>query len=76
MNQDVLMFEQFINKSYIFNKHTGEVYLLNETATKIVEGIYYEKLDQIIHEILNEYNITRDKLLEDITEIQRVLTDL
>jgi len=73
MNLDNIRYKRIHERGYIFDSRTGDVYLLNETASIIVEGILNNNLDECINNILNEYEIDEDVLRKDVADIRSAL---
>lgn len=76
MNLDNIRYKHIHERGYIFDSRTGDVHLLNETASIIVEGILTNNLDKCIDKILNEYEIDEDTLRKDVVDIRSALEEL
>lgn len=72
---ETLEFSEFGDEMIIYNKETGNVHILNGTATEIIKLISeYHNSNEIVHMLFLKYNIenltlTREQIQSDVYEI-------
>ena len=76
MNLNRIKYRRIGERGYIFDTKTGDIYLLSETSSIIVEGILNNNLEGAINRILSEYDIDEDTLRKDVREFCDALEKL
>lgn len=62
---DKIIVRNIDEKTVIINSNTGEATVLDEIGTKFWESVITDNFDEIKENILREYDVIEEKLLED-----------
>lgn len=73
---DKIIVRNIQDKTIIINSNTGEATILDEIGTKFWESLLSDNFDKIKDEILREYDVVEEKLLEDYNKFVDTIMSL